>query len=423
MAHRVASLFFAVSVSLLAGPLRPAFLSAQVPVRSAILGRVTDATTGEPVPGALVRIPVLGREEITGQEGHFHFRQVPPGVYLLTVQHIAYGTKGDSVTVRQGEPVGVSVRVSPAAIELEPLIVEVRTLEEEERRARGTRVNLVTRDELRKFEGRPVNVGEVLTALIPNLTMRSSAARLGSGICIEFRRPASLREPLGCKMPMVVVDNVRVPRPEHFLESLSISDVESIEVLPAAEAGVLYGTDSRYGVLKIRTRRPGPERGEEEEARLAGAAGPYDWSLEPRGHPWQKALLASAIGNLAGLGLAMLGRDCIRLYGPSPVDCGTTGSVLAGLAAMSLSLAGATFGATRFGATELSVGKPFPTALLATAVMIPAYALIDAARRVPNGGGEWLGGALIVAGVPAAATLGDHLFRRVRNPASLIPRP
>lgn len=423
MVRRVGLCLLAFWLPALGAPWRSASLSAQAPTRSAILGRVTDASTGGPVPGAVVRLPALGREEITGEEGRFHFREVPPGVYLLIIQHIAYGTKGDSVTVRQGEPVGVSVRVSPVAIELEPLIVEARTLEEQERRARGTRVNLVTREELQKFEGRPVNVGEVLTALIPNLTLRSRGARLGAGICIEFRRPPSLREPLGCKMPMVVVDNVRVPSPGHFLEALSISDVESIEVLPAAEAGVLYGTDSRYGVLKIRTRRPGPDGGEEEEPRIAGPAGPYDWSVEPRGHSWEKVFLASAAGNLAGLGLGMLGRDCIRLYGPSPVDCGTTGSVLAGLAAMGLSLAGATFGATQFGATELSVGKPFPTALLAAAVLIPAYALVDAARRVPNGGGEWLGGAMIVVGVPAAATLGDHLFRRLRNPASLIAQP
>lgn len=404
-----------------AWPPGPAPLGAQTP--STVVGRVTDAASAEAVAGAVVRLSGLPGEEVTDAEGRFVFRSVPAGAYLLTVQHLGYGLRSDSITVQARESLSVTVRISPAAIELEPMVVEVWSREQLERRARGTRLNLVTREDLRRFEGRAVSIGDVLSALVPNVSVRQPGARPGAGLCIEFRRPASLQDPLGCKMPMVVVDNVRVVAPAHYLEALNISDIESIEIVPAAEAGVLYGTGSRYGVLRIETREPGPDRDEEGQPRILEPRRAYNWSVEPRRHRWQRVFLASAAGNLAGLALGLLGRDCTRLYGPGRTDCSTAGSIAAAAGALGLSLAGATFGATRFGATERSVGKPLYTALLAAAVALPAYAVVDAARRVPNGGGEWLGGAMFLVGVPAAATLGDHLFRRLKNPKALLPVP
>ncbi|MBI4540941.1 MAG: carboxypeptidase-like regulatory domain-containing protein [Gemmatimonadetes bacterium] len=408
------ALWFAVAVRL-----GPADLSAQA--TSAVFGRVTDATTAGAVSGAAVRIVALEREEITDAGGRFIFREVPAGLYLVTVQHLAYGTRGDSIKVEGRDALNLNIRISPVAIELDPVVVEVWTPEQYERRSRGTRVNLVTREQLKAFEGRQVTVGDVLTSLIPNVTVRTSGARVGGGLCIEFRRPVSLRDPLGCRMPLVVVDNVQVLSPANFLESLNVSDIESMEVLPASEAGVLYGTGSRYGVLRIKTREPGPQRDKQGEPRLVEPARAYDWTREPRGHAWKKVFVASAVGNLAGLGVGMLGRECIQLYGPGPTNCETAASIAAGAAAVGLSVVGSTIGATWFGTTATSAGKPLYTAMLAAAIAVPAYAVVDAARRVPNGGGEWLGGAMFMVGVPGAATLADHLFRRLRNPSSALP--
>ncbi|UCC47344.1 MAG: carboxypeptidase regulatory-like domain-containing protein [Gemmatimonadota bacterium] len=99
--------------------------SAQV---ATVLGRVLDAESGRPIEAVAVR---LLREETdlirtTDDEGAFHFPRVPPGVYELVLEHVAYGSFSDSLDVGAGEFLSLEVRLAMQPIELEPLVVTVR---------------------------------------------------------------------------------------------------------------------------------------------------------------------------------------------------------------------------------------------------------------------------------------------------------
>ena len=54
-------------------------------------GRITDRDTGRPVSGVEVSLPGLQHVRITGSRGSFRFEDVPPGLHVLTAEHLGYG--------------------------------------------------------------------------------------------------------------------------------------------------------------------------------------------------------------------------------------------------------------------------------------------------------------------------------------------
>ena len=80
-----------------------------------VTGIVTDASTGEPLPGATV---VLGEQNrigtITDQEGRFSFVGVPEGEIKMTVTYIGYQSDISTINVTSDDfgPIRISLKVS-----------------------------------------------------------------------------------------------------------------------------------------------------------------------------------------------------------------------------------------------------------------------------------------------------------------------
>jgi hypothetical protein len=103
------------------------YVDLQVPVvHSAITGIAADAGTGEGVAGIVVRLGGTRLETVTSRDGHFRFPRVPPGSYVLELDHVAYAQRRDSVTVQPAADAMVAVALAAAAIALEPIRVETR---------------------------------------------------------------------------------------------------------------------------------------------------------------------------------------------------------------------------------------------------------------------------------------------------------
>lgn len=81
-------------------------------------GIVVDAATDRPLPGSLVTLVELGREELTHADGSFHFAEVPVGRHTLTVERIGYARETLQIDVSQNETtrVRVTMRVSALAV-------------------------------------------------------------------------------------------------------------------------------------------------------------------------------------------------------------------------------------------------------------------------------------------------------------------
>ena len=101
-------------------------LAAQEPVR--VVGSVTDETTGGPVEGAMVRLADLAgsvRETLSGAAGAFAFDGVAPGEYMLGVRRIGYEGLSTPLEIGPGAAANLDVRLTPRAIPLDPLNVDV----------------------------------------------------------------------------------------------------------------------------------------------------------------------------------------------------------------------------------------------------------------------------------------------------------
>jgi hypothetical protein len=101
-----------------------------VPVRSAaapagILGRVTDAATGSPLPFANILLAEARTGAAAGENGEFAVSGLLPGSHRVAVTYVGYETVVlDGIELRPGEVRTVEVALRPARVMAEPVIVD-----------------------------------------------------------------------------------------------------------------------------------------------------------------------------------------------------------------------------------------------------------------------------------------------------------
>ncbi len=106
--------------SLAAAPL----LSAQAPAvptaaPGRIVGRVVDASNGEPVPGAQVTIEGRIITAMTDWSGRYALNAVPAGRHTVVVRSIGYAQKSvTDVVVADGAAVPLTVTLTAAAVQI-----------------------------------------------------------------------------------------------------------------------------------------------------------------------------------------------------------------------------------------------------------------------------------------------------------------
>ena len=62
-------------------------------------GTVTQTGNGQPLAGALVVVDELRKEVRTGDDGRYHFENVPPGQYHVGVRAEGYSTRRTEVRI------------------------------------------------------------------------------------------------------------------------------------------------------------------------------------------------------------------------------------------------------------------------------------------------------------------------------------
>lgn len=92
-----------------------------------VRGLVSDRATNEPLAGTSVILrrvdsPLSGLR-VTDSDGGFHFAEIPAGVYELEFRHLGFQEVFATVEMDAGGYVDVQVRMVPAAVELDPVVV------------------------------------------------------------------------------------------------------------------------------------------------------------------------------------------------------------------------------------------------------------------------------------------------------------
>lgn len=209
-------------------------------VYGVLVGRVVDAQTGEPLPGAAVRLREIGRGQATAADGTFRFERVPVRAHTVAVQFLGYLPKEQRVQVTADGPTEVVFRLEPSALEL-PAVVVTGT-GRERGVARTYRPTAV-------LDGR-----ELQRSLDPSLA--GTLERI-PGLHAMYNGPAATRPTIrgmGGDRVLVLEDGQRTgdlstTAPDHG-NAIDPLSAERIEVV-RGPAGLLYGSNALGGVINV----------------------------------------------------------------------------------------------------------------------------------------------------------------------------
>lgn len=209
-------------------------------------GTALDQATGDPLAAVVVVLPGLGRTTFTDEFGRFRVKGVPPGRHALTMARIGYETFDGSFVVDGDE--SVAVLMIPGAIPLDGIEVKVRSREDLEWRASGTRLSVIGPVEMEELSERYFSLGDLLASRV------LSGARFVRG---TGGRPGCMRSLRGVRTrcSAVVLDGVLLAAgAEDWAYDMNASSIFAVRFVRGPEAGFRYGTAGGAGVLIVETR-------------------------------------------------------------------------------------------------------------------------------------------------------------------------
>jgi TonB-dependent receptor len=218
-------------------------------------GKITDATKGMPLTGAIVTIEGSGLEVSTDRAGEFYFSGVPAGDRQVRVSYLGFAPQSFAVTIVAGQRAHLDAKLGEDVVQLETLHVEgqrvgqARALNQE--RAADSLKNIVAADAMGRFPDQ--NAAEAL-ARISGITLERDQ---GEGRFVLVRG-------IDPNLNMTTLNGVVVPSSEGNERTINLDvipsdSLASIEVsksnTPDMEGGAIGGT------VDLRTQSAFDEKG------------------------------------------------------------------------------------------------------------------------------------------------------------------
>jgi TonB-linked SusC/RagA family outer membrane protein len=205
-----------------------------------ISGKVTNAETGDPIPG--VSIVVENETTIgtsTDMDGNYSL-QVPSDAETLVFSFVGMQQKEVDINGRTS----IDVKLQPTVQEMEEIVV---TAFGTTKKASFTGSADVVGAE--KIEDQNIsNITKGLEGIAPGIQVQNSSGQPGADSEIRIRGFGSVN---ASSDPLYVVDGVPY---SGSMNSINPSDIESITVLKDATATALYGARGANGVINITTK-------------------------------------------------------------------------------------------------------------------------------------------------------------------------
>ncbi len=203
-----------------------------------IMGKVTDAETGEPMPGVNIVVKSTSYGAITDIEGKYVI-SVPNRDVTLVFTFIGYTAK----EVPAGSQSVVNVALSPDVEQLsEVVVIGYGTVK---------KVNLTGAVSSVKYDeaiaNRPItNASQALGGSMPGIWVSQNSGKPGSdGAQLRVRGWGTLND----ANPLVIIDGI-----EGDFSQINPSDIENISVLKDAASAAIYGSKAANGVVLVTTR-------------------------------------------------------------------------------------------------------------------------------------------------------------------------
>ncbi|HMN10441.1 MAG TPA: TonB-dependent receptor [Gemmatimonadaceae bacterium] len=237
-----------------------------------VVGRVTNATTGQGVGSAQVAIDGTTLGAMSAEDGNFVIAGVPEGNHVVRVRRLGFTSTTRNVSVGTGD-VRVDVALSPISVSLDQVVV-TGTAGQARRREIGNSIGAINAEQLATAPRQ--NVSDLLQGQVTGVQQFANEGQVGSGSTIAIRGLSSVTQ---SSEPLIYIDGIRVnnqtymnntltrtsamgnpgpagaqnsPKP---LDNLNPDDVLRIEVIRGPAATTLYGTEAAAGVIQIFTKR------------------------------------------------------------------------------------------------------------------------------------------------------------------------
>ncbi|RZK17492.1 MAG: TonB-dependent receptor [Hymenobacter sp.] len=243
---------------------------------SPVSGRLTDAKTGEALPGVNVIFPDLKQGTATDAEGHFSFANLPRGRFTVQVTSLGYNTMSQLVDTGTGQP--LDFKLTPAATEIGQVVVTGVSQATELRRSP---VPTTVVDRTRLNQTSATNVIDAI-AHTPGISQITTGAAISKPVVrgLGYNRVVTLNN--GAKQEGQQWGD------EHGIEIDQFS-IDRAEIIKGP-GSLLYGSDAMAGVINFLAPDP------VAEGHITGSAtANYQTNNRQQGYSLENA------GNINGL--------------------------------------------------------------------------------------------------------------------------
>ncbi|HRK53342.1 MAG TPA: SusC/RagA family TonB-linked outer membrane protein [Cyclobacteriaceae bacterium] len=239
------------------------FASFATLAQGTISGVVTDAETGDPVPGVNIFIPSLAKGTLSNVDGTYQISDIPNGSYRVVGSFIGYRNMTENVTVNNNSQT-LNFALETSVTQLSEIVV-TGTGGPMEKRKIGNSVGIISTESL---SNAPItSFSDLLQGREPGMVSIPGGGLTGEGAQIRIRGSASLSQ---LNEPIIIVDGVRIDNGGGFgaggfagnggggtsrLDDINPESIARVEILKGAAAATLYGTEASNGVIQIFTKR------------------------------------------------------------------------------------------------------------------------------------------------------------------------
>ncbi|MFK7832753.1 MAG: SusC/RagA family TonB-linked outer membrane protein [Winogradskyella sp.] len=201
-----------------------------------ITGLVTEASSGQPLPGVNVLLKNTTRGTITDFDGNFTLNDVPVNS-VIVVSYLGFVTQ--EVTIINNDALTIALQEDAESLN-EVVVIGYGTQTKKE--ITGA-VSIVSNETIEKLK--PTRIEQALQGQVAGVNITSTSGAPGAGLTINIRGVSTN----GDSRPLILVDG-------NVIEDLSVinpNDIETINVLKDATAGI-YGVRAANGVILITTK-------------------------------------------------------------------------------------------------------------------------------------------------------------------------
>ncbi|SEW49725.1 SusC/RagA family TonB-linked outer membrane protein [Chitinophaga arvensicola] len=200
-------------------------------------GKVLDET-GQPLPGATVRVKGTNISSPTNATGEFQIATGDAASPVLVISYIGYISQEVAVT---GDNLNITLKTDSRSLN-DVVVVGYGTQKKSDVTGATSSVKAV------EIAKRPLaRVEQALQGTTSGVTVQSNSGQPGKGISVRIRGASSIT---GGNDPLYVIDGYIGGN----LESIAPGDIESLEILKDASATAIYGSRGANGVVMVTTK-------------------------------------------------------------------------------------------------------------------------------------------------------------------------